>query len=98
MGMSYTDPTRPNQQNSRGLRLITGPTSGYDLIFPFQTIKAKYSQGTHSTNLELFDWVVEVSGIILYKPIVTDLKPSKLDTTEYPAQNTSSFLPRSCGK
>ncbi|THV43701.1 hypothetical protein BGAL_1064g00010 [Botrytis galanthina] len=74
MGMSVTDPTKPNQQNSRIFRLNNTPKSGYD--------------GTHSTNIEFFDWVVEVSDIIWGRPIITDLKPLKLDTTEYPAQNT----------
>ncbi|ESZ95384.1 hypothetical protein SBOR_4240 [Sclerotinia borealis F-4128] len=74
MGMSVTDPTKPSQQNSRTMRLNNSPGGGYD--------------ANHSTNLEFFDWVVEVSEIIWGKPIITDLKPLKLDTTEYPAQAT----------
>ncbi|QSZ35436.1 hypothetical protein DSL72_008306 [Monilinia vaccinii-corymbosi] len=74
MGMSTKDPTKPALQNSRTMRLTNTPGSGYD--------------GAHSTNLEFFDWVVEVSDIMWGKPIITDLKPLKLDTTEYPAQAT----------
>ncbi|KAF7948284.1 uncharacterized protein EAE97_003695 [Botrytis byssoidea] len=75
MGMSVTDPTKPNQQNSRIFRLNNTPRNGYYDV-------------NNSTNIEFFDWVVEVSDIIWCKPIITDLKPLKLDTTEYPAQNT----------
>ncbi|TGO42495.1 hypothetical protein BHYA_0008g00860 [Botrytis hyacinthi] len=50
MGMSVTDPTKPNQQNSRTFRLNNTPSSGYD--------------GTHSTNLEFFDWIVELNPLL----------------------------------
>ncbi|TGO11294.1 hypothetical protein BTUL_0113g00240 [Botrytis tulipae] len=91
MGMSVTDPTKPNQQNSRIFRLNNTPRTGYyDVSIAFQARKASLNivKGTHSTNIEFFDWVVEVSDIIWGKPIITDLKPLKLDTTEYPAQTT----------
>ncbi|KAF5873720.1 uncharacterized protein Bfra_005184 [Botrytis fragariae] len=60
MGISVTDPTKPNQQNSRTLRLNNTPGTGYD-------VSLNWTKGTHCTNLEFFDWVVEVIGAL---PIV----------------------------
>ncbi|GAB7354939.1 hypothetical protein MBLNU459_g5559t2 [Dothideomycetes sp. NU459] len=91
MGMSQPDPLKPGSQASRTLRLNNNyNASGY--------------WSDRKTNLEFFEWTVEVSDnwakmctdqlisqisdIIWGKPIITDIKPSKIDTYEYPSQNT----------
>jgi hypothetical protein len=77
MGMTVTDPLKPAQQSSRVFRM-NNPWIGGNNDYDWQ----------HKTNLEFFDWVVEISDIIWGRPVITDLKPVKLDTTEYPAQST----------
>ncbi|KAI4204161.1 MAG: hypothetical protein LQ350_001352 [Teloschistes chrysophthalmus] len=77
MGMTQPDPMKPGYQASRTLRLNN----------PFKGTKDDYDW-QHSTNLVFADWSVEISDIVWGRPIITDLKPSKIDTTEYPAQPT----------
>ncbi|KAK0742414.1 hypothetical protein B0T21DRAFT_409226 [Apiosordaria backusii] len=40
-----------------------------------------------STNLEFFEWTVEISEIMWGTPIITEIKPFKLNSTSYSAQN-----------
>jgi len=77
MGISVADPLKQGQQNSRVLRM-NNPFIGTGNDYDWQ----------HKTNLEFFDWTVEISDIIWGKPIITDLKPLKLDTIEYGSQAT----------
>ncbi|KAK1759803.1 hypothetical protein QBC47DRAFT_116420 [Echria macrotheca] len=39
-----------------------------------------------ATNLEFLDWTVEISKIYWGKPVVTDIRPLKLNTTQFPPQ------------
>ncbi|KAI4101415.1 MAG: hypothetical protein LQ339_005064 [Xanthoria mediterranea] len=76
LGLTQADPTKPNYQSSRSLRLNNTfqGTSEYDW--------------QHKTNMVFYDWIVEIHDIVWGRPIITDLKPARIDTTEYPAQPT----------
>ncbi|KAL9578947.1 MAG: hypothetical protein Q9212_005394 [Teloschistes hypoglaucus] len=78
-GVTMSDPMKPGYQASRTLRLNN----------TFQGTKNDFD---HKTNLVFFDWTVEISDIVWGRPIITDLKPSKIDTTEFPAQATGSTV------
>ncbi|KAK4200817.1 hypothetical protein QBC40DRAFT_325923 [Triangularia verruculosa] len=44
-------------------------------------------QPWRSTNLEFFQWTVEISEIMWGTPIITEIKPFKLNTSKYSAQD-----------
>lgn len=74
LGTAAVDPRDPNKKRSHDWKLnnVTRIDDGYDLA--------------HKTNLVFYDWDIEISDIIWGKPIITDIRPSSVDTYEYPAQ------------
>ncbi|KAL8289404.1 hypothetical protein RB597_001151 [Gaeumannomyces tritici] len=78
LGLPQADPQKGQPgQNMRMFRMNNQgepPSDGY--------------RRDERTNLEFYEWAVEISDIIWGKPIVTDIKPVKVDTTEYGAQST----------
>ena len=76
MGLPKIDPNDPDKPRSHDWRMQnTGTYNGFD--------------SDRKTHLEYFDWTTEISDIIWGKPILTDLKPTRIDTSEYPSMPQS---------
>ena len=79
MNLADIDPNDPNKPRSHNWRMKnTGTYHGYG--------------DTHPTSLEYFDWTTEVADVMFGKPIITDIKPTSIDTTRYPSSPTSYSL------